>query len=258
VEVVSMRRWVAAGILLVFFAAERARASDWFGADAGWGFGIGKSAEFATDGGTFELRYRHYNEKRSAFEIVGGYLELGLEGDVQETVAFYENRVRYKNQLAQLQGGPGAGYLMAEFGVFETTYLGVNLLVHPFDWGRFRPFFLVGGGGYSWRLPFRLRFYGTPFFGEQRAYDEPAEGLFYAGVVNEDYIDYTKSETSGGVQGGVGASLRISDRLMLDGVLRAHLLFSSGRGNREEGIDDQDYLDDITFMVVRGGLNYRF
>jgi hypothetical protein len=252
-----MRRWVAAGIVLVF-AAGRAHASDWFGADAGWGFAIGKSANFATDGGSFELRYRHYNEKKSAFEIFGGYLEMGLEGDVQATVAQYAGLVRYKNQLAQLQGGPGAGYVMAEYGVFETTYLGVNLLVHPFGLGRLQPFFVVGGGGYNWRVPFRLRFYGTPFFGEQRAYDAPAEGLLYAGVVNEDHIDFTKSETSGGVQGGVGASLRISDRLMLDGIVRAHLLFSSGRGNREEGVDDQDYLDDITFMVVRGGLNYRF
>lgn len=252
-----MRRWVATGLVLGFAAAP-ASATDWFGGGGGVGRAIGKSGDFASDGGTFEVRWRHYNEHHSALEVVGGYVEMGLDGRVQETIGDYERLVRRKNELAQLQGGPGNGFLVAEYGVFQTAYLGVNLLVHPYDRGRFRPFVSVGGAGYSWRLPFRLRFYSTPFFGEQRAFDPPGEGFFYAGVVPEDRIDFTKREIGGGVTGGLGASLRLTNRLMVDTMVRAHLLFSSGRGNREEGIDDQEYLDQITFMVVRGGLNYRF
>ena len=253
-----MRRWIGAGLVLTLAYAGRAHAADWFGADGGRGQAIGKSGDFASNGGTLEVRWRHYNDKNSAFEFFGGYLEMGLEGKVQETIQQYAQLVLYKNQLAQLQGGPGNGFLIAEHGVFDTYYLGVNLLVHPYQFGRLRPFVTVGGGGYSWRLPFRLRFYRTPFFGEQHAYDQPGEGTFYAGVVPEDVIDFTKRSTSGGVNGGLGASLRLGGRLMVDGVVRTHLLFSSGRGNREEGVDDQEYLDKITFLAVRGGLNYRF
>jgi hypothetical protein len=253
-----MRRWVAAAVFVWLAAGAQAHASDWFGADGALAHSIGKSNDFASDGSSFELRWRHYNDGRSALEIVGGYIELGLRGEVQNTIDRYELLVRDKNQLAQFQGGPGDGFLVAEYGVFEAAYLGANLMFHPRRFGRLSPFLSFGAGGYKWRLPFRIKFFRTPFFGEQRAYDQPAEGNFYAGVVNEDQIDFTKRETSGGVNGGVGASLRISNRLMLDAVVRTHLIFSSGRGNREEGADDQDYLDDISLVVARGGLSFRF
>ena len=82
--------------------------------------------------------------------------------------------------------------------------------------------------------------------------------LLTSGVVAQDAIEYTKNETSGGIEGGAGVSVRVTSRVMLDAALRAHLIFSSGQGNREEGIDDQDYLDDISFFVARLGLNFKF
>jgi hypothetical protein len=253
-----MRRRLVAAVLAGIAAAASAQASDWFGADGAVVEPLGTASDFATGGTSFELRWRHYNNGRSALEITGGYFEMGLGGEIEATIARYAQLVRVKNELAQLQGGPGDGYLEAEYGVFTSQYLAANLLFHPFGVGRLSPFVSFGGGAYRWRAPFRLKFFRTPFFGEQRAYDEPAEGGTYVGVVREEQIEFTKNETSGGVNGGLGLSFRITDRLMLDGVVRTHLLFSSGRGNREEGIDDQNYLDDITFMVARGGLNFRF
>ena len=253
-----MGRWLAAAVLAGIAAASDAQASDWFGADGAFVKPVGTASDFATDGTSFEVRWRHYNNGRSALEIAGGYFEMGLGGEIETTIERYAQLVRDKNELAQLQGGPGDGYLLAEYGVFTSQYLVANLLFHPFGVGRVAPFVSFGGGGYRWRAPFRLKFFRTPFFGEQRAYDDPAQGGTYAGVVREDQVEFTKDETSGGVNGGLGLSFRITDRLMLDGVVRTHLLFSSGRGNREEGVDDQSYLDDITFVVARGGLNFRF
>jgi hypothetical protein len=253
-----MTRRLAVAVLFWIAAASDARGADWFGADGAYVDPIGKSADFAETGTSFEIRWRHYNDGRSALEVVGGYVELGLGGEVQSTIDGYEQLVRTKNQLAQFQGGPGNGFIIAEFGVFRTHYIGANLLFHPIGRGRVAPFVSFGAGGYRWRSPFRIKFYRTPFFGEQRAYDAPATGGNYAGVVAEDQIDFTKTETSGGVNGGVGISLRVTTRLMLDATVRSHLVFTSGRGNREEGIDDQDYLDDVTFLVARGGINFRF
>lgn len=253
-----MARRLAAVFLLGLAAIPRAQASDWFGADGAYAQAVGSASHFADTGLSFEGRWRHYNNGNSALEIAGGYFELGVGGELTDTIDFYEAVVRNKNLHAQLQGGPGVGYLEAEYGVLESKYLNVRLLYHPFGVGRIAPFVSFGAGLYRWRLPFRLKFFRTPFFGEQNAYDPPAEGGFYVGVVDEDEIEFTKEETNGGVDGGVGVSWRITERLMFDGVVRTHLIFSSGRGNREEGIDDQDYLNDMSFLFARAGLNFNF
>jgi hypothetical protein len=35
-------------------------------------------------------------------------------------------------------------------------------------------------------------------------------------------------------------------------------VFSSPDGNPEVGSDDQDYLEDLTFLVANGAISYRF
>lgn len=249
--------------LLVLWAstvlvAGPAGASDWVGIDGGALRTAGGSTDFATDGTTFEVYWQHFNKGRSALQVGVGYAEMGFDGAVQQTIADYKSLIQSKNVLAQQQGGPGQGWMSAEFGVFETTYLTVNLLTQPYRAGRFAVFVTGGLGVYRWRSPFRIKFYDTPFFGEQRAYDVPAEGNFYSGVLRQDQIDYTKEGTTGGLNGGGGVAFRIVSHLVANAQVRAHLTFSSGTGNREEGIDDQDYLNDVSFVMARGGLAYRF
>lgn len=254
-----MRRRLFGWLSLACVAvATPAAGRDYFGVEAGYVSAIGNSAEFASDGTGIELHWRHLNKGRTAFEIEAGYMQLGLDGAVQDRIASFEALVRNKNQLAQLQGGPGNGFLTAEYGTLDIYSLGVNLLFYPLKGKRVSPFLSFGAGAYNWRVPFRLKFYRTPFFGEQHTYQEPEEGAFYAGVVPEEGLDFTKHETTGGVNVGTGATWRVSSKIDVGVTARAHLLFSSGTGNREEGIDDQDYLDNISLFVLKGGLNYRF
>ena len=207
-----------------------AGASDWVGLDGGALRTTGGSTDFASDGTTFEVYWQHFNKGRSALQIGVGYAEMGFDGAVQNTIASYKSLIEGKNLLAQQQGGPGEGFMSAEFGVFKTTYLTVNLLTQPYRKGRFAAFVTGGLGVYRWRSPFRIKFYDTPFFGEQRAYDAPAEGTFYSGVLAQDQIDYTKEGTTGGLNGGGGVSLRILSQLVMNAQVRAHLTFSSGTG----------------------------
>lgn len=252
-----MRRLLVllASTLLV---AAPVRAADWLGVDGGVLRTLGNSTDFAKDGTTFEVYWQHFNKGRSALQFGVGYAEMGFDGAVQQTIAQYKTVIQDKNLLAQLQGGPGAGWLSAEYGVFKTTYLTVNLLTQPYRAGRFAAFVTGGLGLYRWRSPFRIKFYDTPFFGEQHAYDEPGEGNFYNGILRQDQIEFTKEGTTGGLNAGGGVAFRLASHLVASAQVRTHLTFTSGTGNREEGIDDQDYLDRVSFGLVRGGLSYRF
>jgi len=238
--------------------ASPALARDTFGTEFGYVAAVGTAGTFASDGTELEVHWRHYNKGRTAFEIEAAYMQLGLEGEVQNTIADFDALIRNKNALAQLQGGPGDGFLTAEFGTLEVYSLGVNLLFYPLKARRLSPFFSFGGGAYNWRVPFRVKFYRTPFFGEQHAWQPPDEGAFYAGTVAEEQVDFTKHETTGGLNAGLGATFRINSKWDIGFTSRAHLIFSSGTGNREEGVDNQEYLDDITLIAIKGGVNYRF
>lgn len=256
-----MRRKLAVWVLGIATAAAPAQALDFVGADGGFASPLGRTSDFATEGTSLELRWRHHNRGRSAWEIVAGYTQMGLEGEIQQTIAQYEHLMREKNQLAQLQGGPGNGFLVAEYGIFEVFYGGANFLFHPLgnpQRTRFAPFVSAGAGLYNWRVPFRLEWLRSPFFGEQNAFDPPAEGQLYAGVQQPQAVDFTKHNTSGGLNAAVGTTVRLTRRLHLDVQARTHLIFSSGTGDREEGVDDQEYLDHLALILLNGGLNWRF
>jgi hypothetical protein len=253
-----VRRIVAGLIVGIVLAAGPAAARDLFGVEVGYAEPLGRTSDFAKGGTTFEARWRHHNRGRSAFEFEFGYSQNGLEGEIQNTIRNYETLIRSKNQLAQMQGGPGDGWLLAEYGTLEIYHAGVNFMYFPLKSARVSPFLSFGGGLYDWRVPFRVRFFRTPFFGEQRAYDPIPTGGAYAGVLEFDVVDYTKHETAGGINAAGGFAARLTRKLELSGTARVHLIFSSGDGNREEGIDNQDYLADMTFVMLKGGLNWRF
>jgi hypothetical protein len=256
-----MRRKFAVWVLGIVAAAAPVPAAELVGADGGLATPLGKTGDFAGAGTAVELRWRHHNRGRSAWEIVAGYTQMGLEGEIQNTIARYEQLMRQKNLLAQIQGGPGNGFIIAEYGTMETFYGGANFLFHPLgnpQRMRVAPFVSIGAGVYNWRVPFRMEWLRTPSFGEQHAYDPPEEGQLYSVIIPRDEVDFTKHNTSGGLNAAVGTTLRLTRQLQLDLQARTHLLFSSGQGDREEGVDDQDYLDNITFVLLNGGLNWRF
>ena len=254
-----MRRKLAGIALLgLVIQATPLQAVDFVGVNGGIAQPLSRTGDFASGGGVVELRWRHQNRGRSAWEFVAGYAQMGLEGEVQNTIAAYALRQRQKNELAQEQGGPGNGFLIAEYGTFETFYGGANLLFQPWHNQYLAPFLSVGGGVYNWRVPFRIEWNRTPFFGEQHAWEAPHAESPYAGVIWNEAIDYTKHNTSGGVNAALGSTVRVTRRVQIDLQARAHLVFSSGAGDREEGIDDQDYLDLFRFVFLNAGLNYRF
>lgn len=254
-----MRLGVVTLVLAVGVLGVRSAASqDFYGVTGGVSKAVGKSNDFATEGGSVEIRWRHFNRSRSALEFVIGYTQMGLEGEVQNTVDRYEALARRKNFLAQAQGGPGNGFLVAEYGIFEAYYGGANLVVQPWKLGRLGPFLSAGAGIYNWRVPFRIKWNRTPFFGEQHSWEPIAEGGFYSGVVGEEIVDFTKQHTSPGVSAAFGSILRLSRRFSFDAQARIHLVFTSGDGDKEAAVDDQPYLDRVRFLQLNGGLNYRF
>lgn len=253
-----MRRIVGGLIVGVLLAAAPAAGRDLFGAVGGYMAPLGNTADFAGDGYAIEARWRHHNRGRSAFEFEVGYSQAGLEGEIQATIEGFKSLVLLKNQEAQLQGGPGEGWLVAEYGTLEIFYGDVNFLYFPLKDARVSPFLSFGAGLYNWRVPFRVRFVDTPFFGEQNPYDPIPVGGLYAGVVAYEEVDYSKHETAGGLSVASGVAIRLTRSFELAGTARVHLIFSNGDGNDEEGIDDQDYLDNMNFVLLKGGLNWRF
>jgi hypothetical protein len=258
-EVFPMRRWLPGLIVLAAWcAASPAGARDYFGFEAGGASAVGQTSDFSTGGAYFDLRWRHHNKGRSAFELEAGYTTMGLGGEITSTIDYYEGLARAKNQAAQQQGGPGEGYVVAEYGTLDIYHLDVNYLFFPLKNARVSPWISFGGGFYKWRVPFRVRFYETPFFGEQHAYLPIAEGGVYSGVVVHEDVDFTKDETTGGLNLGGGATARITSRLYAGATVRLHLIFTSGEGNREELVDNQDYMNDMTILLLKAGLNWRF
>lgn len=254
-----MRRWLPGLIVLATMGASApALARDYFGFEAGAATAVGQTADFSSDGMTLDLRWRHHNKGRSAWEIEGAYTQMGLGGEIVSTIDDYEAMSRHKNEAAQQQGGPGEGYVVAEYGTLDIYHLTANYLFFPLKNARVAPWLSFGGGVYSWRVPFRVRFYSTPFFGEQHAWLPMAEGGVYAGVVTEESIDFTKDSVSGGLSVGGGLTGRLFSQLYLGATARFHLIFSNGEGNREELADNQDYLQGMNIVLLKAGLNWRF
>ncbi len=223
---------------------------------------LGDTSDFSDAGGSFDVRWRHYNRGRTAYEFSLGYLNNALTGVIPETIDAFEALVREKNLLAQQQSGPGEGFVLAEFGTLEVYSLNANFLYRVSRRSRVSPTVSLGAGLYNWRVPFRIKFFDVPSFGEQRAFDPIAASRRYEFVFDdrfpEQVIDYTKHETTGGLNAAVGADLRLIKNVSLEVEGRVHLLFTSGEGNPEQGIDDQDYLSPMYFLLWHGGLSYRF
>ena len=264
VTVTPQRMWVAvlAILVLVSFLPESSQAKDEVVFSIGMSAPLGTTSEFLKEGNAYELRWRHWNRGNSAYEIAGGFSEHVPEGTIQSTINGFESLIRAKNQLAQLQGtSPGRGRIVAEYGTLDTYYLTANFIYRFFRRSRISPTIGLGGGGYYWRMPFRVKFYDVPSFGEQKPWlpiGAPNNSTVYAFDFNEEILDYTKAQISGGLSAAFGLDVRLSGRWSLGGEARAHMLFSSGKGNAEEGSDDQNYLDNMTFLHIQGSLSYRF
>ena len=71
-------------------------------------------------------------------------------------------------------------------------------------------------------------------------------------------IDFTKDETSGGLNAAFGLDYRATKAFGIEGEARAHLLFSSGTGDQEDSADDQPYIDNMAFLRLQMSLYYRF
>jgi hypothetical protein len=222
---------------------------------------LGDSADFTDTGGAIEVRFRHLNTGHSAWELGVGYFAAPLSGVIPETVESYEALVRTKNLAAQQQSGPGQGFVVAEYGTLEVFDITAQYLYRFSQRGRFSPFASVGAGVYHWRVPFRLRFYQVPSFGEQHAYD-PMGASGYQFVFDDDLdpqvINFSKDETSGGLNAAVGIDLRATRAFGIEAEARAHLLFTSGEGVQEDPADNQPYLDNMSFLRLQGTLYYRF
>jgi hypothetical protein len=223
---------------------------------------LGTTSDFVSQGYAYEMRWRHWNRGNSACGLVGGFSEHSPEGEIQKTISGFATLIRSKNQLAQLQGAsPGRGRIIAEYGTLDTYYLTANYLYRFLRRSRISPTVAIGGGGYYWKMPFRVKFYDVPSFGEQKPWlptGDPNNSTVYAYDFGEEILDYTKTQVSGGLSAAFGLDMRLTNHLMLGGEARAHILFSSGQGNLEEGSDDQNYLDNMTYLFVQGSLNYRF
>ena len=231
-------------------------------------FGVGVSepqgttGDFAASGNVYEVRWRHWNRGNSAYEVIFGYSENLVEGEVQSTIDGFETLIRAKNELAQLQGtSPGHGRLVAEFGTLETYYLNASIMYRFSKRSRISPTVSLGGGAYRWSLPFLIKFIDVPSFGEQRPWldiGDPNGSTVYAFDFEQVDLDYTKVKLSGGLNAAVGVDINLTRHFNLGGEARGHLIFSSGTGRPEDGADDQPYLDNMSFLYLQGQLSYRF
>jgi len=238
------------------------RASDQLVITGGYPIPLGQSADFSDAGESVDVRWRHYNRGHTAYEFSLGYLNNALSGVIPNTVDDFEALIRRKNLLAQQQNQPGEGFILAEYGTLEIYSFNANVAYRVSRRARASPIFSVGAGVYKWQVPFRIKFYDVPSFGEQRAFDPIASSqrseFRFDGRFSEQVINYTKRQVTGGLNLAVGADLRVMKNISLDVEGRAHLIFSSGKGDPEEGIDDQDYLSPMHFFLMHTGISYRF
>ena len=222
---------------------------------------LGETADFTDVGASIEIRFRHFNTGHSAWELSVGYFAAPLSGVIPETVESYEALVRTKNLAAQQQSGPGQGYLVAEYGSLDGFDVTANFLYRFSQRGRFSPIASVGGGVYHWSVPFRLRFYQVPSFGEQHAYDPMGTSgyqFIFDDELDPQVINFSKDETSGGLNAALGIDFRATRTWGIEAEARAHLLFSSGEGVQEDPADNQSYLNNMSFLRLQGTLYYRF
>jgi hypothetical protein len=260
------QRQVCLGPALVLLAAlfacvPRLEAREIVMVSGGIAVPLGKTGDFTDTGAGMELRFRHSNTGHSAWEITTGYMEAPLTGVIPATIESYEALVRTKNLGAQQASQPGEGYLVAEYGKLELFNVGANYTYRFSQRRSFSPLASVGAGLYVWRVPFRLRFFNVPSFGEQHAYD-PMGPSGHQFVFDDRFppqvIDYTKDETSGGLNAAFGLDYRATKSFGVEGEARAHLLFSSGKGDQEDSADDQPYVDNMSFLRLQMSLYYRF
>jgi hypothetical protein len=253
------RNWIGASFLgLVLGVPGVALAREYFAFVAGVAVPVGQTTHFADSGESFGLCWRHYNRGRTAFEVQLGYSDSPLSGDVNEEIDQAEGLVREKNLLAQEQGGPGEGFLIAEFGSLEITHLDFNFRLRIDERWRMSPVLSIGAGVYHWRQPLRLKFFDVPSFGEANAFDDISPGRTYEFIFGEQAADLTKEETDGGLNIGLGIDTRLSHHWNIEVEGRGHMIFSSGEGSPELEFDDQPYLDTMSFLHLTGGLVYRF
>ena len=257
-----MRIAVLAILALISIPAARSEAKDEVVISIGLSQPLSTTSDFLKEGNVYEVRWRHWNRGNSAYEIAAGFSENSPDGEIQKTISDFETLVRTKNQQAQLQGtSPGLGQVVAEYGTMDIYYLNANFLYRFFRRSRISPTVGIGGGGYYWKMPFRVKFYDVPSFGEQAPWlplGAPNDSPVYAFDFGEQVLDYTKTQISAGLSAAFGLDVRLTDHIMLGGEARAHIVFSSGSGNLEEASDDQEYLDNMTFLFLQGSLSYRF
>jgi len=224
---------------------------------------FGDAADFADPGAGFEARFRHYNPGHSAYDLSFGFFQVPLseDGAIPQTIRNFEALLREKNFGAQLVGQPGQGTLLADYGKLELYHLTANVSYRFYQRARFSPTVSVGGGLYVYRLPFKVQFFNVPSFGEQRAYNEMGNSGYqftFDDRFPPQIIDYTKHETTGGLNAAVGFDMRATRHWGVEVEGRTHLIFSSGTGVQELPEDDQPYLDNMTLLYLEGSLYYRF
>ncbi len=268
VPVPRLRRpsWAGAARAACLAALASAAASGAWGRDlvvvgGGAAVPMGDANAFADPGAGLEIRYRHYNTGKSAFEFSVGAFQSPVSGAIPDSIASFEALVRQKNLLAQQQSGPGNGFVLAEYGKLEVYNINVNFLYRFNQRARFSPQASVGGGVYVWRLPFRVQFFDVPSFGEQHAYDAIGNSGYqfvFDDRLPPQVIDFTKHKASGGLNAALGLDTRLTRTWGFEVEGRAHLLFSSGDGDLENLADNQEYLDNMSFLYVQGSLYYRF
>lgn len=251
---------VGLALVLVLFAAPSwSRSLVVFGGSAVIPFG--DTDDFSDPGAGFEVRYRHQNAGHSAYELCFGYIAAPLSGAIPDSIASFEALLREKNLRAQQASQPGQGTILAEYGKLEVYNVTANFSYRFNQRARFSPVFSVGGGVYVWRIPFKVQFFNVPSFGEQRAY-HPIGDSGYQFTFDERYpdqvIDFTKHETTGGLNAAFGLDMRASRHWGVGLEGRAHLIFSSGTGDQELPEDDQLYLDNMTLLYLQGSVYYRF
>lgn len=222
---------------------------------------LGDADTFSDPGSGIEVRFRHSNAGHSSYDLNVAYFQSPVSGVIPETIQNFEALVRQKNLGAQEVGQPGQGTLLAQYGKLEIYHITANFSYRFYQRARVSPVVSVGGGLYVYRLPFTIQFFNVPSFGEQRAY-QPMGDSGYQFTFDSRFppqiIDYTKRNTTGGLNAAVGLDLRANRHWGVEVEGRTHLIFSSGDGVQELPEDDQPYLDNMTLLYLEGSLYYRF
>jgi hypothetical protein len=200
-----------------------------------------------------EVRYRHWNHAQR-LRVHLGYYGGTLSGSIPETISSTA-RPGAAEELDGTAPRSQKGFLVIEYGSLEMYNFDVNFMYRFSQRSRFSPFASAGAGLYVWRVPVRLQFFNVPSFGEQHAYD-PIGNSGSQFVFDDRYppqvIDYTKHETSGGLNAAFGLDLRLTAFGLRRGpgpsvLLRQGTVKIQRRSARTPG-----------FLRCQGSLYYRF